>query len=92
MWSATPWWTNWPSVTTTGTPIRSVVEDACRSGRQAAGAHALVLQVLSGGVVLQLAAGHKVWLESFKDQQKDAETSDPQSKTIIFSGFLIFPE
>ncbi|XP_011615748.1 complement C1q subcomponent subunit A-like [Takifugu rubripes] len=49
-------------------------------------------QVLSGGVVLQLGAGQKVWLESFKDQQKDAETKDTQEKKIIFSGFMIYAE
>lgn len=69
-----------------------MVEDAIGSGRQTAEAHAVVLQVLSGGVVLQLAAGHKVWLESFKELQKDAETKDLQGKSIIFSGFLIFPD
>ncbi|KAM8914901.1 complement C1q subcomponent subunit A-like [Spinachia spinachia] len=47
-------------------------------------------QVLSGGVVLQLTPGQKVWLESFGDKQKDAETRDTQEKSIIFSGFLLF--
>nr|XP_040060269.1 complement C1q subcomponent subunit C-like isoform X1 [Gasterosteus aculeatus aculeatus] len=47
-------------------------------------------QVLSGGVVLQLRLGQKVWLESFRDQQKDPEIRDTQEKSIIFSGFLIF--
>lgn len=53
---------------------------------------AVLLQVLSGGVVLQLRAGQRVWLESFRDQQKDSETRDLQDKKIIFSGFLIFPD
>ncbi|XP_063765869.1 complement C1q subcomponent subunit A-like [Eleginops maclovinus] len=47
-------------------------------------------QVLSGGVVLQLTAGQKVWLESFRDQQKDNERRDNQEKQTIFSGFLLF--
>nr|AFZ93919.1 complement component 1qA-like protein [Oplegnathus fasciatus]AFZ93921.1 complement component 1qA-like protein [Oplegnathus fasciatus] len=47
-------------------------------------------QVLSGGVVLQLTAGQKVWLESFKDQQTDADARDTREKQIIFSGFLLF--
>ncbi|KAI4796487.1 hypothetical protein KUCAC02_026943 [Chaenocephalus aceratus] len=47
-------------------------------------------QVLSGGVVLQLAAGQKVWLESFRDQQRPNEQRDSQAKQIIFSGFLLF--
>ncbi|XP_068578074.1 complement C1q subcomponent subunit A [Cebidichthys violaceus] len=47
-------------------------------------------QVMSGGVVLQLTVGQKVWLESFRDQQKDAETRDIHEKRIIFSGFLLF--
>lgn len=52
----------------------------------------VLLQVLSGGVVLQLTAGQKVWLESFRDQQKDSEVKDRQDKTIYFSGFLIFSD
>ncbi|XP_071771828.1 complement C1q subcomponent subunit A [Centroberyx gerrardi] len=47
-------------------------------------------QVLSGGVVLQLTAGQKVWLQSFKDQQPDSVVSDRQDKQIIFNGFLLF--
>ncbi|XP_026161699.1 complement C1q subcomponent subunit A [Mastacembelus armatus] len=47
-------------------------------------------QVLSGGVVLELEAGHRVWLVSFKDQQTDPTTRDTQEKLIIFNGFLIF--
>ncbi|XP_069568791.1 complement C1q subcomponent subunit C-like isoform X1 [Brachyistius frenatus] len=47
-------------------------------------------QVLSGGVVLQLAVGQKVWLESFKDEQTAADTQDNQEKHIIFNGFLVF--
>ncbi|XP_034724321.1 complement C1q subcomponent subunit A-like [Etheostoma cragini] len=47
-------------------------------------------QVLSGGVVLQLTARQKVWLESFRDQQKTSELGDSQEKQIIFSGFLLF--
>lgn len=47
-------------------------------------------QVLTGGVVLQLTAGQRVWLESFSDQQKPTELKDTQAKQIIFSGFLLF--
>lgn len=47
-------------------------------------------QVLTGGVVLQLTAGQKVWLESFKDRQADSEARDTNEKQITFSGFLIF--
>lgn len=49
-------------------------------------------QVLTGGVVFQLTAGQRVWLESFKDQQKDSEARDRQDKKIFFSGFLIFAD
>ncbi|RVE72524.1 hypothetical protein OJAV_G00038770 [Oryzias javanicus] len=47
-------------------------------------------QVLSGGVVLQLTAGDKVWLESFRDQQEAKVMDNSESKQIIFNGFLIF--
>ncbi|XP_053303222.1 complement C1q subcomponent subunit A [Pleuronectes platessa] len=47
-------------------------------------------QVLSGGAVLQLTVGQKVWLESFKDQQTDSEARDTKDKSIIFNGFLLF--
>ncbi|KAF7651353.1 hypothetical protein LDENG_00112160 [Lucifuga dentata] len=47
-------------------------------------------QVLSGGVVLQLEAGEKVWLESIRDQQTDADGRDNNDKQIIFNGFLLF--
>ncbi|KAF3855683.1 hypothetical protein F7725_016406 [Dissostichus mawsoni] len=47
-------------------------------------------KVLSGGVVLQLTAGQKVWLESFRDLQRANELRDSQDKQIIFSGFLLF--
>ena len=52
----------------------------------------LPFQVLSGGVVLQLEAGKRVWLESFKDMQTDQEARDTNEKMIIFSGFLLFPD
>ncbi|XP_010753015.3 complement C1q subcomponent subunit A [Larimichthys crocea] len=48
-------------------------------------------QVLSGGAVLELTAGQRVWLESFRDQQRPEETRDTNQKQIIFSGFLLFP-
>nr|XP_046240907.1 complement C1q subcomponent subunit A-like [Scatophagus argus] len=47
-------------------------------------------QVLTGGVVLELTVGQKVWLESFRDQQRDSETHDTNEKLITFSGFLLF--
>lgn len=47
-------------------------------------------QVLSGGVVLELAVGEKVWLESFKEAQRDTEINNVQQKQIIFNGFLLF--
>ncbi|XP_078103760.1 complement C1q subcomponent subunit A [Sander vitreus] len=47
-------------------------------------------EVLSGGVVLQLTARQKVWLESFRDQQSPSEVRDNNEKQIIFSGFLLF--
>lgn len=47
-------------------------------------------QVLSGGVVLQLAAGQRVWLESFRDQQTAEDLKDTQEKKIIFNGFQLF--
>ncbi|KAM9860091.1 complement C1q subcomponent subunit C-like [Aulostomus maculatus] len=46
-------------------------------------------QVLSGGVVLQLNAGQRVWLESFRDQQTVEDARDIRDKQIIFNGFLI---
>ncbi|XP_071349059.1 otolin-1-like [Trachinotus anak] len=47
-------------------------------------------QVLSGGVVLQLTARQKVWLESFRDQQPSTDQRDTRDKYIIFNGFLLF--
>lgn len=49
-----------------------------------------VFQVLSGGVVLELAVGQTVGLESFKDAQRDTEVNDVQPKQIIFNGFLLY--
>ncbi|XP_034546079.1 uncharacterized protein LOC117817461 [Notolabrus celidotus] len=46
-------------------------------------------QVLSGGVVLELTANQKVWLESFRDQQTNTEVRDNREKQIIFNGFLV---
>ncbi|XP_030585546.1 complement C1q subcomponent subunit A [Archocentrus centrarchus] len=48
-------------------------------------------QVLTGGVVLNLAPGQRVWLESFRDQQGDNDLRDGNEKKIIFNGFLLFP-
>ncbi|XP_060897814.1 complement C1q subcomponent subunit C-like [Labrus mixtus] len=47
-------------------------------------------QVLSGGVVLELTVGQKVWLESFRDQQTATDSQDNREKQIIFNGFLLF--
>ncbi|XP_074540053.1 uncharacterized protein LOC141799136 isoform X2 [Halichoeres trimaculatus] len=47
-------------------------------------------QVFSGGVVLELTANQKVWLESFKEQQTAAEARDSRPKHITFTGFLLF--
>ncbi|KAM6927290.1 complement C1q subcomponent subunit C-like [Xenentodon cancila] len=47
-------------------------------------------QVLSGSIVLQLAEGQTVWLESVRDQQSDAEARDTREKKIFFNGFLLF--
>ncbi|CAN9512617.1 unnamed protein product [Ophioblennius macclurei] len=47
-------------------------------------------QVLSGGAVLQLAAGQRVWLESFRAEQTDNDLRDNQEKKIVFNGFLLF--
>lgn len=47
-------------------------------------------QVLSGGVVLELRVGQRVWLESFKEQQTDHDARDSREKEIIFNGFLLF--
>lgn len=47
-------------------------------------------QVLSGGVVLELTAGQKVWLESFREPQAANLAGDQNEKQIIFNGFLLF--
>ncbi|XP_037535693.1 complement C1q subcomponent subunit C [Nematolebias whitei] len=47
-------------------------------------------QMLSGGAVLQLTAGERVWLESFKEMQTEDDKQDSQEKQIIFNGFLLF--
>ncbi|XP_055792881.1 complement C1q subcomponent subunit A [Salvelinus fontinalis] len=48
-------------------------------------------QVLSGGVVLDLSRGNKVWLEPFKDEQPENVKEDKKDKKIVFNGFLLFP-
>ncbi|TSQ12715.1 F-box only protein 40 [Bagarius yarrelli] len=50
-----------------------------------------ISQVMSGGVVIKLNKGHKVWLEPFKFAGHSRETNK-MSKTemTVFSGFLIF--
>ncbi|KAM9759157.1 uncharacterized protein ACNS7B_005912 [Menidia menidia] len=47
-------------------------------------------QVLSGGAVLQLARGEKVWLESVNAGQVGQDSSDTREKRVIFNGFLLF--
>ncbi|KAJ7997507.1 hypothetical protein DPEC_G00229740 [Dallia pectoralis] len=47
-------------------------------------------QVLSGGAVLELAKGHRVWLEPFKDKQPDSVKTDMKEKKIVFNGFMLF--
>ncbi|KAJ0049961.1 hypothetical protein NL108_006509 [Boleophthalmus pectinirostris] len=47
-------------------------------------------QILSGGVVLQLQAGQKVWLESFREIQQPSDFADRREKQIIFNGFMLF--
>ncbi|KAM9365237.1 complement C1q subcomponent subunit A-like isoform 1-T3 [Pholidichthys leucotaenia] len=49
-------------------------------------------QVLSGGVVLELKVGDKVWLESFRDQLTDTDVRDRRNKQIIFNGFFLNPQ
>ncbi|KAJ8266307.1 hypothetical protein GJAV_G00128910 [Gymnothorax javanicus] len=49
-------------------------------------------QVLSGGGVLKLSRGQKVWVEPFKDGSSPANLmSLTHSRSIVFNGFLIFP-
>ncbi|XP_061584368.1 complement C1q subcomponent subunit C-like isoform X2 [Cololabis saira] len=47
-------------------------------------------QVLTGGLVLQLAQDQTVWLESVRDQQTEADGRDTREKKIFFNGFLLF--
>lgn len=50
-----------------------------------------ISQVLSGGVVIELAVGNKVWLEPFKAPGRGKETNKiSKTETSMFSGFLIF--
>ncbi|KAG9341471.1 hypothetical protein JZ751_019281 [Albula glossodonta] len=49
-------------------------------------------QVNSGGVVLRLAQGQRVWVEPFKDASNLANhMTDSPGRSIVFNGFLIFP-
>lgn len=51
-----------------------------------------IAQVLSGGGVLKLTQGQKVWVEPFKEGSKLANhMTETQSRSIVFNGFLIFP-
>ncbi|XP_036381488.1 complement C1q subcomponent subunit A [Megalops cyprinoides] len=49
-------------------------------------------QLISGGAVLQLTQGQKVWVEPFKEEGNLANyMSNSQSRSVVFNGFLIFP-
>ncbi|KAL2095126.1 hypothetical protein ACEWY4_009845 [Coilia grayii] len=48
-------------------------------------------QVVSGGTVLQLSAGQKVWLEPFKGHRDRNTPSNSKDRFFIFNGFLISP-
>ncbi|KAJ8342736.1 hypothetical protein SKAU_G00326640 [Synaphobranchus kaupii] len=50
-------------------------------------------QVLSGGGVLQLTKGQKVWVEPFMENQKlqANHMTNTKSRSIVFNGFLVFP-
>uniref|UniRef100_A0A8C6SDX2 C1q domain-containing protein n=1 Tax=Neogobius melanostomus TaxID=47308 RepID=A0A8C6SDX2_9GOBI len=47
-------------------------------------------QVMTGGVVLELQVGQKVWLKSIRDLQLATDVQDRKPKQIIFNGFLLF--
>ncbi|XP_061105762.1 complement C1q subcomponent subunit A [Conger conger] len=48
-------------------------------------------QVLSGGGVLKLSKGEKVWVEPFKEGSNLANhMTNTQSRSIVFNGFLVF--
>lgn len=50
-----------------------------------------ISQVMSGGGVLKLAEGNRVWLEPFKISGRSKETNKmSQTEMSVFSGFLIF--
>lgn len=46
-------------------------------------------QVVSGGQVMELSVGEKVWLEPFRGEKANADR--PGQKFFIFNGFLISP-
>lgn len=50
-------------------------------------------QLISGGAVLQLVQGQKVWVEPFRDDKNNLANHMTITKqsTIVFNGFLIFP-
>ncbi|KAI1903785.1 hypothetical protein AGOR_G00030790 [Albula goreensis] len=49
-------------------------------------------QVNSGGVVLRLAQGQRVWVEPFKVESNLANhMTDSPGRSFVFNGFLIFP-
>lgn len=48
-------------------------------------------QALSGGTVLQLSAGQKVWLEPFKGHHDKTSAAKSKDRFFVFSGFLISP-
>ncbi|XP_048091055.1 complement C1q subcomponent subunit A [Alosa alosa] len=47
-----------------------------------------IKQVISGGTVLKLSAGQKVWLEPFKDDH-DSSPSKSKDRFFVFNGFLV---
>lgn len=49
----------------------------------------LVKQVVSGGTVLKLSAGEKVWLEPFKGSRDKTSNSKLKDTSFVFNGFLI---
>lgn len=47
-------------------------------------------QVLTGGAVLTLEKGQKVWLEMYKDKQPDSVPGDTTDKELVFNGLMLF--
>lgn len=50
-----------------------------------------ISQVMSGGAVIELAEGNNVWLQPFKNTERNMDTNKmSKSEKSVFSGFLIF--